>query len=1099
MRSFANQGRRARRRPSAFALVYSIAVLLPTTLALSACDSDDGEDGPPAVTIVAPLANEVISTFTFAVEIATDAASLEAGSVRAELNDAALPLTSDGSRYTANVVAGPPLRDDNRLEIHARTSGGDSVVSEVAFRYMPPKARARRISERADLIQGPLAHGQVGDYLLENSVARFIVQDGARRDLANVGTYGGNIIDAELVAAPGNDNFLELQPMVNIETVLNAQSVEIVRDGQDGTAAILRTCGPDDPLDFINPSSNIREMLGVELPTTIDDADYPVEGCTEYALEPEVAHVRLETTIENQGDSEFGLFVGDYIAAGGALDPWQVSVQGRSGIGEILTVPVTALSLIGFDDGDGRDYFYVPVSGAGQLANSDVLSIAGVNVVLHGASIVSSIGGAPPAFTIAPGDTRSFLRYFGVGNGSGANAVDLVHALRGVATGTIRGCVAVAGVPVEGARVAVGRSSAGIVRGLTTHFRTGADGCYSGTLPAGDWGAAAARDRTPYEQNNPTPLARSFTIEAGAVTMVDFDLPPPGRLEVRVTDESGRAIPARITLVGFDPSPEPGIPTTSPVGSTTTWLFRDLGDDSLTYGVADFQYADAEGRARLDVKPGQYTVVVSRGTEYSRFDRPLTIAAGEEVVIDARIARVLDTTGFVSSDFHVHGVDSTDSRTGLVKRVLQYAGEGIENIVMTEHNGRTDLMPTIEALDMRPHVYATIGEEITTWEYGHYNGYPFDLVPEHQTEGSVDWAGRAEPGRDFVAYGSYGLTPAQLDAAAHAGPGARPSTVVQANHVAGYFGPLQIDTSLVPPRSFLDAAGKLSFRLDPASDNLFHPFAAMEVWNGHGRRHQNRFFNGEIGIWFNLLNQGLHTSGTGVTDSHGFYNLNATGARTWTASSTDDVSRIDPDDVADQVAAGRATLGQGLFLEAQLRRRDGTGSVATFAAGGSTTLSAAGAEVELVLRAQAPLWAPFDRIEVYANAATMPVGQSGGTNVFFGAEPTLVLNVGDDFLLDDVDVFPEIPGARRWQADIVVPFPGLTEDTWFVAIARGTDGRSGPMFPVVPADLPSASNPTLADLMDGNLGESGVLSMAVTNPLYADLDGEAGFQAPNQP
>src|SRR6185369_15762997 len=117
----------------------------------------------------------------------------------------------------------------------------------------PPRAIARRITDPADLITGPLADGRIGDYLLANDVARFIIQDAPQRDLYSVGTYGGNLIDAELIGHPGLDNFLEIQPAVQIETVINAQTVVIVNDGSDGAPAVVRSCGPDDVLDFVNP------------------------------------------------------------------------------------------------------------------------------------------------------------------------------------------------------------------------------------------------------------------------------------------------------------------------------------------------------------------------------------------------------------------------------------------------------------------------------------------------------------------------------------------------------------------------------------------------------------------------------------------------------------------------------------------------------------------------------------------------------------------------------------------------------------------------------------------------------------------------------
>jgi hypothetical protein len=46
------------------------------------------------------------------------------------------------------------------------------------------------------------------------------------------------------------------------------------------------------------------------------------------------------------------------------------------------------------------------------------------------------------------------------------------------------------------------------------------------------------------------------------------------------------------------------------------------------------------------------------------------------------------------------------------------------------------------------------------------------------------------------------------------------------------------------------------------------------------------------------------------------------------------------------------------------------------------------------------------------------------------------------------------------------------------------------MFPIVPEDLDEASNTTLADLTDDNLGQDGVPAYAFTNPLFIDIDGD---------
>ena len=100
-----------------------------------------------------------------------------------------------------------------------------------------------------------------------------------------------------------------------------------------------------------------------------------------------------------------------------------------------------------------------------------------------------------------------------------------------------------------------------------------------------------------------------------------------------------------------------------------------------------------------------------------------------------------------------------------------------------------------------------------------------------------------------------------------------------------------------------------------------------------------------------------------------------------------------------------------------------------------------------------------------------------------------MLTKDDGFETVTHDVFPAIAGAQRWETTLNVPFEGLTQDTWFVVVVKGTDGISPPMFPIVSSDLAAGSNSTLADLTDGNLGEGGVPTLAYTNPLFVDVDG----------
>jgi len=1083
---------------SARSLLASLGVL-----ALFQAGLDCG--GAPPVAIVSPDANADVTSFSFQVAVDVDPARIVAGSLSATLNDAPLALAGGPTRYTATVDPGSPLADTNLLRVGVRLTSGVEAKLQRSFGYAPPKARLTRITSPSQLLGGPLAHGRVGDWLLENAEARFVIQDVGQRDLYSIGQFGGNVIDAELVGREQRDAFFEIQPSINVETVINAQTAEVVNDGQDGLPAVLRVCGPDDLIDFINPSSVVAQVAGASFPAAADDKDYEVEACTAYVLDPGKKALRFDTTLTNLDTVQRSFYVGDYINGMGELE--QLTTSGF-GIGELTTAPLGVLSLFGFGESEGVDYAYLalPFSGA-AFGQSTFFTQSGVSFVLANHSVIAVLFlGSPAVFAVDAGQSRTYTRWFGVGDGSASNAIDLANEVQAVSRGTLSGCVTAGGGPAVGARVGVGPKNAAdtTLTSLTTSFVTDANGCYEGTLPTGTYGAVAGKTGYPYEGSGTLPLLHTVTVSAGGTMTQDFALPATGRLRVTVGDESDAPVPARIGVVGFDPSPETTLLYSLGFGipDSRTGLLYDVSADPIPYGLSRVEYAGADGISEFDLEPGTYQLVVSRGTEYSAFSTPITVTEGNQTSVAARIAQVVETPGFVSSDYHVHALNSPDSRISNNARALQFAGEGVDNVIMTDHEYRTDLKPVIAQLGLVPFVTSMIGEEITTFDYGHFNAYPLQIDPSRVSGGAVDFGGGALPGRDFPAYGSYTLSPAQIEAAA-TGSFATPDTVVQINHIDSHFGPMRIDTGLVPPRSLLTPAQKAALRLDPAIDNFFHAFPALELWNGYSRSHQNEFLVGRIGIWFNLLNQGIPTTMIGDTDTHELVNTRGGGSRSWTPTSagSDLPATLLESEIGQAVKAGRAVSGQGLYVQARLLAADGSGAAADFTRDGSTLVASANGSVDLEIRVQAPLWAEYDRIEIYANATPNVAGTNGGTPVAYGpGTPAVTLDLGaGGFTANVVDVHPGVPGGSRRETTKVVSFSGLTQDTWFVVLVRGRDGVSRPMFPIMPASLATASNTTLAQLLDGNLGESGVMALGNTNALYADVDGTPGFQAPLAP
>ncbi len=135
------------------------------------------------------------------------------------------------------------------------------------------------------------------------------------------------------------------------------------------------------------------------------------------------------------------------------------------------------------------------------------------------------------------------------------------------------------------------------------------------------------------------------------------------------------------------------------------------------------------------------------------------------------------------------------------------------------------------------------------------------------------------------------------------------------------------------------------------------------------------------------------------------------------------------------------------------------------------------------------------------NTVPVPVDDDGDafTTPQYQTSPDVVLTEGVDFTVTEVNDHPLIQGARHLEAEFDYPLGPLSQDAWIVALVRGTDGVSPPLFPVIPNDIPSETNSTLSDLLDGNLDEAGILSLSFANPLFIDVNGNGVYDAPSAP
>ncbi|HEV7731171.1 MAG TPA: hypothetical protein VGR62_03370, partial [Candidatus Binatia bacterium] len=645
-------------------------------------------------------------------------------------------------------------------------------------------SQAKLISNApADCVKGPMSRCRAGDYLLSNDRIRVVVQS-LQRNLFGIGQYGGQIIDADLVrigADPDRDNFEEWATSVNIENTAHYTNLQIVNDGSDGQAAILRATGVDDLLDFINPSTVVAG-LNFPFPAAANDLDLPVELMTDYILEPGRDWVRVETTVHNLGAAPLSIYFGEYLNGSGQVRQF----QGAYGFGQPLVSlrcpvgaanPCNTIVYAGTQEGAGVSYGYTSTD-----PQSSAFSTAGVAVPLIGTEVVFAvIGAASPPWTMTatntPGDAITFVRYFIVGDGSVSSVIDARNKALLLPSGTIKGNVTVAGSPVAGVQVTVlgtaAGAPAGLPRNVVTQALTDAAGNYELSVAPGSYTVAANVEGSPFEGGGSTPQEHAVAVVAYGSATQNMAIPGTSALVVNVVDENNLPTPAKATIVGFDPSPIPRNPQSVAglINVSGAW-FLDFGPEDVPFGLTRALFLDQTGTiGPLTLEPGSYRVVLSRGAEFSVSTHDVTLTAGNTTTVNAQIARVIDSTGFITSDFHVHSIDSPDSEVSRRDRVVTVLAEGLDFFTPSDHDIRTNFQPDIDALGATALLGTAVSGEITTFDYGHFNAWPMTIDTNLVNGGSVDHGGAAPAGLDFPSFGNFNLTPGQIMAVAHADPG----------------------------------------------------------------------------------------------------------------------------------------------------------------------------------------------------------------------------------------------------------------------------------------------------------------------------------------
>ena len=443
---------------------------------------------------------------------------------------------------------------------------------------------------------------------------------------------------------------------------------------------------------------------------------------------------------------------------------------------------------------------------------------------------------------------------------------------------------------------------------------------------------------------------------------LQLSLPTQSTLSVRASAQAhGGRLPVRIRVKAYPGTPAP-----------------NLGPDWLASGAIDTVIA-ASGHSDVQLPAGRYRVLVTHGPEWSVFDRDVQLDVGGSTLLDAKLERVMDRGDWIACDFHVHAMPSPDSNVSLIDRVASLVVEGIDFAVPTDHNHVTDYTEAVQAQPLRG-LTTVPGIEVTTHEpsYGHFNAFPFPLMPE------AAWNGAALVER---------LAPSALFEALH---GLDPDLVVQVNHPRhpggiGYFELTGFDAKTGRGDEFY-------------SDD----YDALEIWNGFELAEPDRV-EALFSEWLLMLARGRRVVATAGSDSHTIRTETAGYPRTYVRLPVGGAAR--GRDVVSALKQGRAFMTNGPLLHVRI------GNAET---GDDAVLGAAGGRIEATV--QSPQWMPLSSIRVYlggtllqrAALRPLPDRRSAGLSYRYRHAVTLPAGTTGPLVITVAGDAPVDPLIVRW-------------------------------------------------------------------------------------
>lgn len=1038
--------------------------------------------------------------------------------------------------------------------------------------------RAARVTEYKDLIVAPrtsyndltrdglFAQGMIGDWILENDRIRVIISDvdtnreedryliaddrmGPPYKDRSFGPcpFGGNIIDADIrrpAGEDGVDRFGTLCPLANFGLTTLAREIDVLQDGTDGVNAKIRISGVVVTNDYLNLAYN--EYFGGALPYDTNHQFNELYFETDYILRAGQSWVDIRTRFYNFSGEEIEFPVADVLVKGGDLSyyfPAPLQQHEYPGVGfgppsTMLYDGVEFFALVGRDVSYGLAW-EKPGERNSVFVNSEIAGIAYEYDAVDFIKPVEELAISKPRALLFIDDDEfvSLNRRFFVGNGDVGSLYDGLYEARGDAAGYFEGWSRIKDYedyPAMGVDIAILRRNNADELVPYSYYKSKEypdeelelefeayywAGHFGGTLPEGNYVLVANQLGHPYLNEESAPTEYSFTVIKGETIIEPLEvfIPISGMVTYKVYDnstDSQTAIPARVTLVGTDTSPD--------TYNRRYYPWRDITGDPYGVGISRVLHTPHVERVQdfsVDVEPGTYDVIFSYGPLYStRYFHNFTVSAQTERIFEVGLSQLFDGPKLVGADLGTKSQSSYNSGIRYEDRITGALNENLDVLVVADQDAIADLNTVAAEMNADSRLLLIKGVESYIAGLGSFITWPvgYSDITESRNGGALDWSNDtedmmspAEIMANLRLLGDFGTT-----SAATVTDVAPVMTSVSRAFTGGnedYFEQVDFSIDWLGDGGFYSGPEAVTppvIRMPIGTNTVTSDWDAIEIYRGSDLFNETRL-NRQLMGWFDLLNAGKVVPAIGLSGS-GTFNAHPAGYPRnlirWGDATVLDTAYVYMylNDLRHQV-----TNAPVIYVTATAVNNpdDDHNSTNVFgdAIGTAGANSPPGNETEFTIRIQSPIWAQIDKLEVFSNTKTHGVSaadlEDSALDVIDLTFPTPSTDLEypcSSYGSGDGTIATSDEGnACRY--DITVSFTDYPQtDSWYVF--RVTGSRS--LYPILTDGVTGDPDEVIAAwynhvLQDGHRAYSVTNPIfVVTDPNHVDGDGNPVYVAP---